>query len=259
MAAFDAPSAYMLVHMHHYPDKTPQAAFDALHEELDLLALKHLEVAGKLACLDVGCGVGTSTFSTARSLAKAGRDAQVTGLDLSDYFVAVGRHLAKESGSAIDFVHGNGLNLLESGFKDASCDLVTISEVTHEMPVLESRRLLQEAARVLKPGGVVAYLDLNQVQILKDNAVGALVDRVATCNEPYFDEYLELRAAQELKDAGLDVVEETWPNKQKYETFESCSLRIVIAKKPLQAPNGVPNGVADSLSVQSNGYPCCKQ
>ena len=25
MAAFDAPSAYMLVHMHHYPDKTPQA------------------------------------------------------------------------------------------------------------------------------------------------------------------------------------------------------------------------------------------
>ena len=31
-AAFDAPSAYLLVHMHHYMDQTPQWCFDRLHE-----------------------------------------------------------------------------------------------------------------------------------------------------------------------------------------------------------------------------------
>lgn len=31
-AAFDAPSAYLLVHMHHYADLSPQECFDRLHE-----------------------------------------------------------------------------------------------------------------------------------------------------------------------------------------------------------------------------------
>ncbi|CAE8612307.1 unnamed protein product [Polarella glacialis] len=69
MAAFDAPSAYLLVHLHHYPDVSPQCAFDALHEDFDKLALAHLgSTTAPLRCLDMGCGVGTSTFSTIRSV-----------------------------------------------------------------------------------------------------------------------------------------------------------------------------------------------
>ena len=33
--AFDAPSAYMLVHKHHYPGKDAQTAFDALHQGVE--------------------------------------------------------------------------------------------------------------------------------------------------------------------------------------------------------------------------------
>lgn len=240
MAAFDAPSAYLLVHLHHFPDMTPQDAFDALHEELDLLSLKHLSssTACPVRCIDIGCGVGTSTFSTVRSLERAGRCGKVTGIDLSDYFVTVAKHIDKEQKQEragtidLDFLHGDGLDLKASGFGDSCLDLVMVSEVTHEMPKNISADLFVEAARVLAPGGVLGYMDLNQVQILKENTVGNLVDRIATNNEPYFDQYLELDAADAMRSAGLEVVEQTWPNHKKYPTLESCSLRIIVARKP---------------------------
>ena len=45
--------------------------------------------------------------------------------------------------------------------------------------------------------------------------------------------YLELDAAQEMRAVGLEVVEQTWPNHKKYDSFEKCSLRFAIAKKPM--------------------------
>ena len=52
---------------------------------------------------------------------------------------------------------------------------------------------------MLKPGGVLAYLDLNPTQALRDNTVGALAERIALQNEPYYHEYLafdmEVRAS----------------------------------------------------------------
>merc|ERR1719401_2561345 len=35
-----------------------------------------------------------------------------------------------------------------------------------------------------------------------------------------------------MRAAGLEVLEETWPNHVKYPTLESCSLRMIIARKP---------------------------
>jgi aldehyde dehydrogenase (NAD+) len=240
MAAFDAPSAYLLVHAHHFPGRSPQEAFDALHEELNVHALKHLlDYSGcPIKCADIGCGVGTSTFSTVRALERQYRIGKVTGVDLSDYFITVAKHIqklrAEERSGKIDleFLHGNGLDLASCGLDEASLNLVVISEVTHEMPKTISEALFLEAARVLAPGGVLGYMDLNPVQILKCNSVGNLVDRVAASNEPYFDQYLELDVPGAMRAAGLEVLEETWPNHDKYPTLESCSLRTIIARKP---------------------------
>ena len=83
-AAFDAPSAYLLVHLHHYPTLTPQQSFDRIHQDVHGPGLKRLAATGPIACLDIGCGVGTSTFALQSCLAASGRaDATVIGLDLS--------------------------------------------------------------------------------------------------------------------------------------------------------------------------------
>jgi len=238
-AAFDAPSAYMLVHMHHYTDRSPQACFDGLHEELDNHALAALGDMKPLNCVDIGCAVGTSTFSTRKSLDKAGHaDAMLTGVDLSPHFVTVAKYrheqgdMAEETkGSKLGFKHGDGLNLRQLGFEDASLEMVMASEVTHEMPVHVSKLLLKEVSRVLKPGGVFAYMDLNPHQILRDNPAYNLISRIAMSNEPYFDEYLALQLEQEMENAGLEVVTTEWPNHEKYATGIDCSLRIIIARK----------------------------
>jgi len=237
-AAFDAPSAYMLVHLHHYPELSPQDAFDRLHEELDNHALEALGELKPAICVDIGCAVGTSTFSTRKSLDKAGHaSAMLTGVDLSAHFVSVAKYRA-ESGDMqgfppdkLAFLHGDGLHLAPLGFADASVQLVMASEVTHEMPQHVSKMLLREVVRVLQPGGVFAYMDLNPHQILRDNPAHNLLQRIAMSNEPYFDEYLELQLEQEMEAAGLEVVNVNWPNHDKYATGIDCSLRIVIARK----------------------------
>lgn len=236
-AAFDAPSAYMLVHLHHYPSLTPQECFDRLHQDLDTLALgalKMQEGQATLQCIDVGCGVGTSTFSLLKSLKTAGLAAHVVGVDLSAHFVAVARHLQKEARvlGGLEFQHADGLDLSHAGFGNASVDYLCVSEVTHEMPMQVSRRLWREAARVLRPGGVVGFMDLNPSQILRDSSVNALVTRIAMSNEPHFDDYLELDMVAAMTEAGLEVVEESWPAKETWKTAEDASLRLIVARKP---------------------------
>jgi len=236
-AAFDGQSAYLLVHLHHYAEKTPQGCFDEIHKVLDEAGLKHLgdaESKEKVTCVDIGCGVGTSTFSTKKALDDAGIKNEITGVDLSSHFIAVARFLQKEMGmtEGLNFRHGDGLNLKHLGFANESVDVVTVSEVTHEMPELVSKRLMKEVARVLRPGGVMMYMDLNPTQIIKANPVSNLVQRIAMSNEPYFDQYLELDVEAAMTSVGLEIVERTWPNSSKYSNpDEECSLRILVAKK----------------------------
>ena len=128
--------------------------------------------------------------------------------------------------------HDHLMKTLVNGHRtEWSVEMVMASEVTHEMPVHVSRMLLKEVARVLKPGGVFAYMDLNPHQIIKDNPAYNLISRIAMSNEPYFDEYLELELEAEMEKAGLEVVTSEWPNHEKYPTAIDCSLRIVIARK----------------------------
>ncbi|CAK0868732.1 unnamed protein product [Prorocentrum cordatum] len=80
-------------------------------------------------------------------------------------------------------------------------------------------------APVWQKGGVVGFMDLNPVQILRDNMVAALVTRIAMENEPYFDDYLEIDMPEAMREAGLEVVEESWPAKATWKTAEDASLR----------------------------------
>jgi len=232
-AAFDAPSAYMLVHLHHYPQLTPHASFDHIHDDMHSVGLARLRSRASLSCLDIGCGVGTSTFALQSCLLKAGlSDASIRAVDLSTYFVAVARfrNTSAPAKPPISFEHADG-TALRGRVPDGSVDYVCVSEVTHELPQAVDRLLLAEAARVLKPGGVLAYLDLNPDQALRDNTVPALTERIALHNEPYFHEYLAFDMAAGMMHAGFTDIERTWVNKAKNATAVDCSLRILIATR----------------------------
>merc|ERR1712224_1066945 len=104
------------------------------------------------------------------------------------------------------------------------------SAVTHELPVKASKRLIAEAARVLRPGGVFGYFDLNPVQLLRDNPVSNIVDRVAISNEPFLHEFLAFDLEQTLKANGFEL-EIRATNSAKWPDWKDCPCRIVIARK----------------------------
>jgi len=76
------------------------------------------------------------------------RGATVTGLDFSKAMIS----LARAAVPAAHFIHGDAM---EMGFPDARFDAVTIGFGVPHFP--NPDRGLKEAARVLKPGGIIAF------------------------------------------------------------------------------------------------------
>ncbi len=110
-----------------------------------------------LKYLDVAGGTGDIAF---RIRKKAGPDAQITVCDLNDNMLEVGRDRAIDHGWLdIEWITGNAESL---PFPDNSFDVYTIAfglrNVTHIDTALE------EASRVLKPGGQFFCLEFSQVK-----------------------------------------------------------------------------------------------
>ncbi len=101
--------------------------------------------------LDIGCGLG----GPARVLAPE-FGCQVTAIDLSPDFIGAARILTGRCGLArrATFEAGDALSL---PFADGTFDVAWTQHVV--MNIRERQRFIDEAARVLKPGGRLAFFD----------------------------------------------------------------------------------------------------
>ncbi|AGL16466.1 class I SAM-dependent methyltransferase [Actinoplanes sp. N902-109] len=134
---------------------------DTFSEQSYYLALrdipKGLEGCAGKAILEVGCGVGEGLNFLSRLVP----DARMTGLDLAPKAVArANATLAR--GDELRFVQGDAEAL---PFEDASVDVLINVESSHAYPNLKG--FLQEAARVLRPGGVLSHIDVYTTQRLR--------------------------------------------------------------------------------------------
>ncbi len=149
--------------------------------------------------LDLGCGTGSTTLL----LKKAFPQAEVIGLDLSPYMLLVAADRAAEAHLEIQVKHGNAE---QTGFPDASFDLVTASLLFHETPPLVACNILQEAFRLLKPGGEVLILDGNQATLRQTEWLTQIFE------EPYIQDYAAGDLNQWMSTAGFGEVSthEVW-------------------------------------------------
>lgn len=155
---------------------------------------QHLPHAPK-TILDLGCSVGMSTFA----LQAAYPQAQITGLDLSPYFLAVARYRALQRGAKIRWVHAAAE---QTGLPEATFDLVTLSLVFHELPQIAAQQILREARRLLRPQGHLALMDMNP----HADAYTRMPPYILTLlksTEPYLDEYFGLDLHRAIADAGF--------------------------------------------------------
>jgi SAM-dependent methyltransferase len=115
--------------------------------------LEAMHIDGAKAVLDMGCGTGVA----ARTIAHRRRfSGTVTGIDLSSYLVAAAARLAGEEGLAdhVRFLAGDtrSLDLPDAAF-DAVVAHTLLSHVDDPLAVV------REAARVVRPGGMVGIFD----------------------------------------------------------------------------------------------------
>ncbi|MEB3292588.1 MAG: class I SAM-dependent methyltransferase [Synechococcales bacterium] len=163
--------------------------------------------------VDLGCSVGMSTFA----LQDTFPGSRITGVDLSPYFLAVANYRShlRQTGQ------GNGLQLSDrpsdqapptwvhaaaeqTGLPSASYDLVSVCLVYHELPQTAAIAILQEARRLLRPGGHLAIMDMNP-QSAVFQKMPPYVMTLLKSTEPYLDQYFALDMQQAIEQAGFQT------------------------------------------------------
>jgi ubiquinone/menaquinone biosynthesis C-methylase UbiE len=158
------------------------------------------EIAGMLTVspsdrlLDIGSAIG----GPARYMANR-FGCRVTGIDLTEEFCEVARHLTRLMGleSKVDFEHGDALAM---PFADASFDGAYSMNVS--MNIADKAALYREIRRVLKPGGWLMLSELAQ-------GPGAPLDYptpwAATAESSFLSTPEETKEG--LESAGFEIVE----------------------------------------------------
>ena len=106
------------------------------------------------AALDVCCGTGDLALELARRVGPGGR---VVGCDFSERMLELAGAKAEGAGADVDFQWADALAL---PYEDASFDAVTVGFGVRNLADLQ--RGLAEMARVLRPGGRLAILEITQ-------------------------------------------------------------------------------------------------
>lgn len=110
--------------------------------------------AGQKA-IDICCGTCDWTISLAE---KVGPQGEVVGLDFSQNMLDVGQSKVEDKGiTQISLVNGDAMKI---PFPDNTFDYATIGFALRNVPDL--KQVLQEMARVVKPGGKVVSLEVSK-------------------------------------------------------------------------------------------------
>ena len=165
-AAGEAEQATDAMALRVWPSETlePQAAQGRLREAI-FAAIEPSLTGPVRSALDLGCSVGVGTLA------------------LNDWL----EHQAPAEAT---------------GLPAASVDLITLQFVCHELPADATRAVLREAARLLRPGGVVALVD----QDPDSDVIRRLPAPIATLlksTEPYLEDYFSLDLPAALGQAGF--------------------------------------------------------
>jgi demethylmenaquinone methyltransferase/2-methoxy-6-polyprenyl-1,4-benzoquinol methylase len=177
--------------------------FDALREPVLLSAIQDLQLPLGSRGLDAGCGIGLQALLLAAAVGPAGH---ITGLDLSPHILIYAEDMVKQAGLSERITFRQG-DVRQLPFDDDAFDWAWSVDCVGYAP-MEPLPLVQELARVVKPGGWVALLAWSSEKLLPGypllearlNATSAGIAPFVPGKKP---ESHFLRALGWFRDAGL--------------------------------------------------------
>ncbi len=148
-----------------------------------------------LRVLDLACGSGAFLENLAATFPRA----RLAGVDLSTSYLAETRRASKVTALA-------QANAERLPFADGALDAVTCIYLFHELPPRVRPRVAAEIARVLKPGGVLAFADSIQ-PVDEPRLERMLINFPAYFHEPFYGTYSETDLPALFGSAGLTVID----------------------------------------------------
>ncbi|WP_303810145.1 class I SAM-dependent methyltransferase [Sandarakinorhabdus limnophila] len=144
--------------------------------------------------VDMGCGFGKSAWP----MQQAFPDAVVTGVDLSAPCLQLATARANARGLAMVFRQADAA---DTGLEAGSFDLVTSTMLIHEVPLETLAAIFREAARLLRPGGLLRFMDFQPTgDAFRDLAI---IEHGARNNEPFMPPMLAADVPAMAAAAGL--------------------------------------------------------
>lgn len=144
--------------------------------------------------VDLGCGFGKSTWPFKKKFPEA----EVIGVDLAAPCLALAAQKASDQGLEIRFKQAD---CADTGLEAGSADLVASTMLIHEMPRPHLQATIKEAARLLRPGGVMRFLDFTWTgEPFRDAVVAEHGDRN---NEPFMPGSMSADIDKLCRNAGL--------------------------------------------------------
>lgn len=163
--------------------------------------------------LDMGCATGNNTIP----LVDAFPEAEIHAIDLGAALLRYGHLRAESLGRA---VHFSQQNAEKTNFPDASFDLVVSCILFHETSRTALPRILAESRRLLKPGGLMVHLEVDQFSMLDIWRQIIFDSETYNNNEPFWSTYRDMDLKSVLSQAG-------WPSDETaldVEPFEQPPL-----------------------------------
>lgn len=192
-AAWEVESAAHAVHAKIWSEGDKKGD-DQLRQSYHQILQKQLEIKPQ-SILDLGCGVGMSTFA----LQEIYPEAEMTGVDLSPYFLAVAKYRNQGKTHKVDWIHAAAES---TGLPSATFDLVSACLVFHELPQTAAKEIFLEARRLLRPGGYFAIMDMNPRSPIYQTMPPYILTLLKS-TEPYLDQYFTLDIASAMIEVGF--------------------------------------------------------
>ncbi len=153
--------------------------------------------------LDLGCSVGVSTQALARWLNNRAdqrglNKPRLIGLDLSAEMLSVARVRDRDS-LISEWCHAAAEH---TPWASETFDFISLQFVCHELPQNATREVCAEAARLLKPGGVLLMVDQDPASSVLQR-LPAAVATLLKSTEPYIEDYFGLDMGATLLQAGF--------------------------------------------------------
>lgn len=205
-AAMEVEVAAHAVHARIWPEGGAQG--DALLRQSFHAALQQSISTPPQDILDLGCSVGMSTFALQATYPQA----RLTGVDLSSYFLTVAQYREQQAQLKGQFQQATAIPAAPirwlhaaaetTGLPGQSFDLVSAHLVFHELPQSAALAILQEARRLLRPGGHLAIMDMNPRSEIYAKMPPYILTLLKS-TEPYLDQYFGLDLEQAIYAAGF--------------------------------------------------------